>query len=345
MKIEKKTVATLMMTILMLSMLSFVAFAGPTGYWFTVDTGSVGTDGEAGVTTTKSHAGTHSARLYIPGDSDVNDGAKVRFPYTGTLESLVEFSYWTLVTGTDGGLHPYGSINIDANIDGNYDGNADYVIVQWEVSGYAPEGADIWVKTTFDDTTRIHVVDATSGAELPGFGQTDAKTLGQLKEETGWTYYHIVQVKLAVGMWSLPYALEGFVDDVQVNEITYDFEPISVGLTAEVTEYIPPTIISISVTPTSIDFGTITQGEPSPDFEVSVASASTVDVEVSASVIEVGTFYTDNLNLNDGPVSAWTTIIAEGGAPVSVELVLYVPIGATLGTHEGTLVFWAEQTP
>ena len=210
---------TLLTAIIMMSMFSFAAIASPSDYFFTQDLlGEAGIVSGAGL----GHSGDYAVRLYIPGPHVNDDDAKLRIPYTGTLESLETFSFWTKVVGTDGELHPYGSLNIDSD----EDPDIDYVVVQWEVGSYPPTGADVWIQTVWDDDTRIHVVSSHLGwGELPDYGQQDANTFGNLRQELGWADYDVTQVKVAVGMWTHAYPIEGFVDDVQVNDVTYTFEP------------------------------------------------------------------------------------------------------------------------
>lgn len=262
--------------------------AGPTDYFFTQDLG-----GEAGLVSGEGK-GT-SVRLYIPGSSNIDDDAKLRIPATGTLGNLTTFSFWTKVTGTDGELHPYGSMNIDS--DGNLE-TTEWVIVQWEVEGYPPTGVDTWVQTVWDDTTGIHVVNANTGQELSGFGQTEATagtaTLGALKLLPDWTNYNVLQAKVAVGMWAITYPLEGFVDDVNINGVVYDFEP-------------PVT--------------TKTYGEPNEAALVDVASASCQQNQLLVN----GHFITTSttITLNSGVAGTFYTVLVPGSCQngVAVEWV------------------------
>lgn len=102
-------------------------------------------------------------------------------------------------------------------------------------------------------------------------------------------------------------------------------------------------VISISVYPTTIDFGSIAQGGVSGPEQVLITSASTVSIDVSASVDEVGSFYTDNLLIGSSHVVDWRWTLTDEGPSVNCGLSLGVPSGATLGLHEGTLVFWAQE--
>ena len=115
----------------------------------------------------------------------------------------------------------------------------------------------------------------------------------------------------------------------------------SVSLTATVL----PLVISISVAPTSVEFGSIVQGHGSEGKTVIITSASTVSIDLSVSVTEVGSFYADNLGLGDAVVTDWSGVIFVDGDGDSLEVYLYlqVPIDAPTGLQEGTLVFWAEK--
>ena len=115
--------------------------------------------------------------------------------------------------------------------------------------------------------------------------------------------------------------------------------------TVSLTVFVDPVIISISVDPTSIDFGTMVPGRSSEGKWVTITSASTVSIDLSVSVEEDDTFYTDNLGLGNAHVSNWGQIIFVGGDPLPVYMYLEVPDDATLGIHEGTLIFWATENP
>ncbi len=243
-----------------------VVSAGPSDYFFTEDGGGeADLINEAGLGNDGSD---YFVRLYLPGPHVNADDAKLRIPYMGTLESLTTFSFWTKVVGTDGELHPYGSMNIDSD---STPESIEYVIVQWEVGSYPPTGVDTWIQTVWDDDTKIHVVDANTGVAIAGFTQTDAAagtaTLGALKAETGWLDYNVVQVKVAVGMWAHTYALEGFVDDVQINEVIYDFELTNVG--GEGADFIALTI------PDSINYGNLYS---TPGFETAAQAIDLINV-------------------------------------------------------------------
>lgn len=114
---------------------------------------------------------------------------------------------------------------------------------------------------------------------------------------------------------------------------------VTVSLTVTVEAFVP--FVSISVDPTSIGFGSVVQGEFSVPQTVTITSASTVSIDLDASVNEDGSFYADNLLLDGSDLPVWDNTIFEGGDPLPVQLVLEVPIDAPTGLQAGTLVFWA----
>jgi len=115
----------------------------------------------------------------------------------------------------------------------------------------------------------------------------------------------------------------------------------SVSMTAA---YIPATPkIGISVSPTSISFGSVTPGTPSAAKTVTVTNTGNVAETVSASIENesIAGVYTNGLKINAAAVSAWTNSLAIAGN-VAPELILTVPTGTAPGTYTATLIFWAE---
>lgn len=105
-------------------------------------------------------------------------------------------------------------------MDKDNNGIADMWVIQWEVSNYAPTGEKIWIETTFDDSSLVHVYGGPSG-----YGQPATKTLGDLKAETGYSDYKILEAKLMFGYFStgLP-DMTALVDDITINGVLYHFD-------------------------------------------------------------------------------------------------------------------------
>lgn len=112
----------------------------------------------------------------------------------------------------------------------------------------------------------------------------------------------------------------------------------TVGLTALVEEFIPT--ISISVTPTSVDFGTVIQGgESVPRKSITVTNTGDVSVSVTHSIVEDEVFYASYLR--GVPEFQMTS---KGYLDFEIYIDLSTEFDFT-GTASGTLVFWAEAVP
>ena len=321
----KKTMATVLMSALII-LTATLAMASPGDYYFTTGGDGVAEPRSPGM------GSDNCVRLWIPGNGDIDDDGKVRMYYSGNLGTLEEVTYWSYVVGYSGELHPYVVLDIDTDTDDV----ADMWVVQWEVESYPPTGENTWIQTTFDDSSRIHV------PGLAGFGQQDAKTLGDLKAESGWTDYEVLEVKLMIGMWAITEPLEAFIDDVTVNDLLYDFEPKS-STSLESTVRDP--IISIMVDPTNIDFGVIVRGQNSDTVPVTVTNIGEVSVDVTTEIVGPDkSFYDLYLYTNGDLANVWTATI-DVDLDANLDLTLKPPIDAPVGTFDATLIFWAEETP
>jgi len=118
----------------------------------------------------------------------------------------------------------------------------------------------------------------------------------------------------------------------------------SVSMTAGV----PAPIVSISVSPLSVDFGSVYAGTSSDPQTIMVTNTSPIISEdITASVTNESRpdFYANNLTLDAQAVAAWgvTLTAGESSASPSVEAVLAIPEGTEVGMLTATLVFWAEE--
>lgn len=113
----------------------------------------------------------------------------------------------------------------------------------------------------------------------------------------------------------------------------------SVSMTAS---YIPK--IGISVTPISVDFGSVTPGTASATKTVAVTNTGNVVEDFSATLENISTpdVYTIGLKIGTSSVSDWSELAVEIGQEKSESLILTVPSGTAPGTYTATLVFWAE---
>lgn len=133
---------------------------------------------------------------------------------------------------------------------------------------------------------------------------------------------------------------------------TYYFRAKAVGDTttvygAELSFTTVVEIIAISVSPTSIDFGSILAGESSDIKTVTVTNEGNIVETFTATLIDEvpEPFYTDNLKIDSMAVTAWSApnIVVDGAATPG--LVLAMPDVVTAGSKTATIVFWVEETP
>ena len=101
-------------------------------------------------------------------------------------------------------------------------------------------------------------------------------------------------------------------------------------------------VISISVTPTSIDFGTVIMGKISDPETVTITNTGNVDVDVDASV--QGSFFGSYLRIDGAAVAAFGVTIPETD-DYDASLTLDLSGVTSTGTYDGTLIFWAEASP
>jgi len=104
-----------------------------------------------------------------------------------------------------------------------------------------------------------------------------------------------------------------------------------------------PEIISISVDPGDLDFGTIYEGG-SGTSSVTITNDGNVNISVIATLgseVPVG-FYTSNFKLDNLAVSDWSILNLGPGASELVGLGLDIPVGTEHGVRTAILTFWAE---
>ena len=100
-------------------------------------------------------------------------------------------------------------------------------------------------------------------------------------------------------------------------------------------------VISISVSPTTIDFGEVIMNTVSDPETVTITNTGNVDVYVDATV--QGAFFGSYLRIDGGSVAGFGTTISEAGFD-DVDLTIDLTGVSSTGSYDGTLIFWAEET-
>lgn len=119
------------------------------------------------------------------------------------------------------------------------------------------------------------------------------------------------------------------------------------GTTTDIEVNIPQ-IVAISVTPTSINFGTIYPGQSSADKAINVDNIGTVEIKVDATLVTTGTVF-DNLSLNGQvlyPLPTTTDLITNlvTGTDQTVIALLEIPGNySAKGVETNQLVFEATE--
>jgi len=144
-----------------------------------------------------------------------------------------------------------------------------------------------------------------------------------------------------VAGWGDYSGYDGYFDDFTINGDTYYLEPPG---TVALTTHTLPSIVAISVDPTSIDFGTLYPGQSSGTTDITVLNIGTVIVDVDASVEPTPTVF-DNLELaGTSPPSAWlgmAGLAVDASDAVGAQLV--VPLAyVAAGEETATLIFEAS---
>lgn len=161
---------------------------------------------------------------------------------------------------------------------------------------------------------------------------------------------YLVSVQLVTGGW------ENYSGEGENNEMTAEalwalskVTSGSVSMSAET-----PQIVAINVTPTSIDFGTLYPGQMSPPTTIDVVNIGTVVVDVTTSIVETGTFFADNLYLDETYPTGTTKVPGYNIFGLAVDATkspapnAWVEVPSdyeAAGTVTGTLVFEATQSP
>lgn len=115
--------------------------------------------------------------------------------------------------------------------------------------------------------------------------------------------------------------------------------PTSVGFTTTIAQK-----IAISVSPISINFGSIVPGVDATGNDITVTNKGNVAIKLSTTLVnDTASFYTNYLYLSDTDAEIWIDSIENYDATTSVTPKLTgIPSDLTPDTYTVTLVFWAE---
>jgi len=104
-------------------------------------------------------------------------------------------------------------------------------------------------------------------------------------------------------------------------------------------------IVSISVSPTYVDFGDLYPGESSAAQTLTITNHGTVAADVTADAINESEtdFYKNNLTLDGAALVTWEILSLAKDAYADTDAVLTIPDTAGVGPKTATLVFWAEE--
>jgi len=199
------------------------------------------------------------------------------------------------------------------------------------------------------------MIDTNEDGSITVDDYVDATVDGTSMSVTTWLKYfagitdHIIAVPFLV---KTPVDHNGLTaDEKEAAEDMYGFNSsVTVGLMTITTEAVKMTadvrapIISISVSPLSIDFGKLRAGQSSDAKTITVINTGEVDEDIDATVENESRadFYKNNLTLDTVSVGTWGILGLGHGVSQDVSAVLTVPEGTTMGTLTATLVFWAE---
>lgn len=115
------------------------------------------------------------------------------------------------------------------------------------------------------------------------------------------------------------------------------------GNSVSVTTNISAPLMSIAVTPATINFGNLNAGQTSSAVTMTIENLGSVAVAVTAEAQGTdAVFYTDNLTLDSTALSSWSIASIAVSSSDTADAVLTVPGTTAPGVKEATLVFWAE---
>ena len=353
-RLREKTTATLLIAIFMISTIT-VSFAVPSTLTYELSA----KEGVAEWSTEKHAVDAYSIHLQTTGTVGTGSEARITItmPSGFTLGDLKTLS-WRIFSVS--GYPAHVDITLDTPGDLQSMLTAELAVNNPAYDPITPVRGtyDIWLKTfemaandgygVIDDNTVLWVTKMGAGDEdapsstLASWkaNTVDSDPFGELPSGTAINSdIPVLKLEIEVDNWIVQ--TEAYIDDFVLNGITYPVEPSgAVGMTSSVDV---PTI-SISVTPTDINFGRVVAGKSSALHLITIDNTGEASVDVTAEVLEDGTFYVDCLTLKGGLVSALDETIAFNGE-TSFNARLVVPRDYEVGSYAGILVFWAEETP
>ncbi len=349
--LRKKMTATLLIAIFMVSMMSFVValpvqFPPEYGIWLPnpdnglvecSDAQSKGGSYSAYLhvnypTNPASQYGSDSTEVYVRPQADGN----MRVPLL--LEDLDSFSFWYYwPSGVNSEIPP----QVDIWLASTPPTEDAWLLGQIALA----TSTDTWVEVPLSAITWINAM----GGQIYGTGSEGLENAKDGTNGPAWGASTIMGLGVMIGSPATRDEArtsvgDYYIDDIEINGEIFDFE-FSETTTLETTVELP--IVSISVTPTDVDYGTLMRGETSATKVITVDNIGDVPVDISASVIEDEAFYASYLTLDTLSVSAWEALdLAPLDPDLTIDSVLTLPSNfAFFGDYTGTLVFWAEETP
>jgi hypothetical protein len=239
------------------------------------------------------------------------------------------------VSRSAGGTSWTKKVDIDTSASYGYDPN----IVQDSLDAW-------WVfYAPWDSTNDCQWIEYRTASSISGLDTASATTIcaGYSGSNYWWDFWP-EPFEDAGGVIQLLYTSESNADgNAMIDANIWIKEVASTGGVALEVEV--PEIVAISVTPSSIDFGTMYPGESSDVTVITIKNVGTEEVDVAASLDPTGTVFDDNLKLDTSyTVGTWGGIIDLGASNSdTVDAQLDVPSDHDpKGEETTTLIFEAS---
>jgi len=188
----------------------------------------------------------------------------------------------------------------------------------------APIGTQVEAQVEGVVTGEGNPITVTEAGKYGGPGGLDPKLVVQGEIEGGATVTFYVDGVAADQTW------EWHSGDVKELNLTVTSAP-------------PGELISISVSPTSLDFGSVEAGQSSSAEQLTVTNNGTVAISVTADTVnDEGDFYRASLTLDSQGLDVWVIDSLDVGESQVIEVVLTVSAEASAGERIATLIFSAE---
>jgi len=215
-------------------------------------------------------------------------------------------------------------------------------------------GADVTLHTikapavTTLAATNVDLYSATLNGNLTDLGSATSVGLSFEWKISGGTYAEVAATPASATTVStaFTYNLSGL-----THNTTYYFRAKAVGDStvygAELSFTTVAERVGISVSPTSIDFGSILAGQQSATKTVTVTNEGNIVENFSASLSaeSLAGFYAANLKIDTPPVTValWSATSVAVDGTSTPGLVLSIPVDVTAGTKTATITFIAEK--